>query len=1296
MVASPLSENDIGSHLIINNDTQLAELAAENSLPGDGTIVNPYVFDGLSLQVNDTTSAIQIVNTTLYVTIRNIVIQDLRNGTDVSCIFITNSTNINLEAISALRVNDKSDEVSSLAISESSSITVQGCYLDSTEICESDNIRFVNNSMSINEGLYMGECSSVLIEGNKITSVRKFEFLGTDNISLVGNSLNSVAYGITMCRCTNISQWSNEFINCSLVLVPSGFYFNPLDDLYSTLEIADNNTVNGKPLLFLSDMDLNGAQVSPNAGQIILFNVHNGSVQGQNLSRVSNSLSLVGCSNILIRGNNMNWTYLGLMINNCSGISIFCNDYTHCHSAAYIGNCASITFEANQLNGDYYFWHNTPGRSFVGIAVNGTDCIIKNNNITLFFYGMVINGISEGTTLIQNTVFNCTHGLWTSLAEEACICDNIIQACDAGFYIYNSMNLDFRNNSILNGYYAIYMRNADRCEIANNVLFNSTSYAIYLCTESDDNLLYGNNISENNGAGSGYATAHVQACDVGQRNQWNRTDGGNIWSDWLGPDVNLDGIVDSPYPIGGTAHSYDYLPLTFYAVADDDNPPQLEINSPANHTCSNSQFLLATWTSMDLETSVVKHYIDLDGEGWQDVGLVTESEIETVDGTHTFSVKAVDMAGNEAVRNVTFMVDLTPPVLTIGTLEAYYTDGGVSINWTVSDAGIGLDRVELRWDGGDWYDVTGLNTYMLPSLGNGCHLVEIMAYDAMGWNRTTSALVCMDLMVDQLEILAPQEGYTNQGDVEVRWEAHDDMTAIVSVEMMVDGGGWFDVYDGNHLVEGLEEGIHSISVRAWDEAGHNITRTVNFIVDTAAPLVQILTPAQGSLLAGDIVFSWTVFEENGYVCKWRSDSGVWSAIEGTHTSVAGLSDGAHSLTVSCHDLAGNYANSSVSFTIDSVAPVLTYISLRQDELINTTTVQVSWAFSDATSVSSSWSLDGGHWHSGVTKIALLESLSEGEHVFVLSMVDQTGHWTNASRAFTVDVTAPILSIYGPEDGSLHNSSSVVFEWLATDLNGVDCQWRLDGGDWTYDKDGQVLIGNLSDGWHIFEVIGFDGALNSAAENVTVLIDAQPPSAQCTVLGDVRIDAWNISIDLDETIDPNNITLVVNSISVDATLSGGYLNVTMNEALQGDSLTVHLICKDAAGNVGDLNWTFMFDPLNYTVQGSVTDSDGQPLQGVHVLLDNEEVCVTDQLGRFSFSAQPGSHKVLLVINGYANSTIHLNLIDETSGDLGSLSMSPSETDGKDASFGTGITIAIATVAIIVVAVAALVFLRSRKG
>jgi len=89
----------------------------------------------------------------------------------------------------------------------------------------------------------------------------------------------------------------------------------------------------------------------------------------------------------------------------------------------------------------------------------------------------------------------------------------------------------------------------------NNTIISNRNYGVAADAGTQDNAIFLNRLYYNNGGTN-------QAEDNGTRNDWSSSDEGNYWSEWTTPDSNMDGIVDIPYDINGTAYVKDFFPLT--------------------------------------------------------------------------------------------------------------------------------------------------------------------------------------------------------------------------------------------------------------------------------------------------------------------------------------------------------------------------------------------------------------------------------------------------------------------------------------------------------------------------------------------------------------------------------------------------------------------------------------------------------------------------------------------------------------------------------------------------------------
>lgn len=79
------------------------------------------------------------------------------------------------------------------------------------------------------------------------------------------------------------------------------------------------------------------------------------------------------------------------------------------------------------------------------------------------------------------------------------------------------------------------------------------------------------------------------------------------------------------------------------------------------------------------------------------------------------------------------LVDTARPVLVIGSprSDALIPSASVEINWTATDSGSGIDRLEMRVDGGAPQAVAGTG-HRLDRLSDGPHTVTLAAYDRAG------------------------------------------------------------------------------------------------------------------------------------------------------------------------------------------------------------------------------------------------------------------------------------------------------------------------------------------------------------------------------------------------------------------------------------------------------------------------------------------------------------------------------------------------------------------------------------
>jgi len=279
-----------------------------------------------------------------------------------------------------------------------------------------------NNTIN-NNTFYSSVMDLNLAQHNKIfnNSFISVQNSGTSGIVLYHTKFNRVG--------------SNSFNNCGIYIQGSKV------DNWITNHIETDNFVNEKQIIFLKNIKNN--TIPPGAGQIILANCSNISVENQNCSKGSVGISIAFSNNI--------------SISKIIGIS---NKNYNC----FIVNSENIQVTNNTLNA-----------SSLGIFTYKVK------------YSSIVNNILSE---------NSNAGLMVYHAEEMVIQDNTCVGNKYGIGLEGN-NCTIRNNVLANNFYGIKIELSNQCQIENNTISLNKEYGVHLTLNSKNNRLLGNNITGN-------------------------------------------------------------------------------------------------------------------------------------------------------------------------------------------------------------------------------------------------------------------------------------------------------------------------------------------------------------------------------------------------------------------------------------------------------------------------------------------------------------------------------------------------------------------------------------------------------------------------------------------------------------------------------------------------------------------------------------------------------------------------------------------------------------------------------
>ncbi len=492
----------------------------------------------------------------------------------------------------------------------------------------------------------------------------------------------------------------------------------------------------------------------------------------------------------------------------------------------------------------------------------------------------------------------------------------------------------------------------------------------------------------------------------------------------------------------------------------------------------------------------------------------------------------------------------------------------------------------------------GTWTFAIPStLADGPHTLTASVVDAFGYTGDDAIAITVDATT-YVSLLTPTDGQALQSLTQVTGTAEAGATVVVTIDGTVVGTTTADA-SGNWslpVTAALSEGEHSLIATATDAAGNTAQDTVSFTIDTSTSVaistptdgqaLQSLTQVTGTAEAGATV---VVTIDGTVVGTTTADaSGNWSL-----PVTAALSEGEHSLIATATDAAGNTAQDTVSFTIDTSTSVA--ISTPTDGQALQSLTQVTGTAEpgatvvvtiDGTVVGTTTADQDGNW-----TLTLDAPLDDGNHSLTATATDAAGNTAQATVTFTVDShTSAAVTITAPLDGS---TVTGVTELSGTAEPGATVVITIDGtvvGTTTADQDGNwtlTLDAPLDDGNHSLTATATDAAGNTAQATVTFTVDSHTSTA-VTITAPLDGSTVTGVTELSGTAEPGaTVVITIDGVVVGTTTADqdGNWSFTLDAPLGEGTHSVTVTATDSQGESSQVSISFTIDPV---------DSDGDTI------------------------------------------------------------------------------------------------------
>ncbi len=276
------------------------------------------------------------------------------------------------------------------------------------------------------------------------------------------------------------------------------------------------------------------------------------------------------------------------------------------------------------------------------------------------------------------------------------------------------------------------------------------------------------------------------------------------------------------------------------------------------------------------------------------------------EGAYALTVTASDLAGNQTTATRSFVIDKTPPTITVSQTPPPNADGwnngDVTVSFSCADALSG---------------VVACSSPVIVTQERGGQVVTGTATDRAGNRALTFATVSLDKTPPTVSITSPVEGtFQRVGRVQVSGTVAD-ANPITSLSV---NGTTFDPgtsFSGDVV---LQAGAQSLIATAQDVAGNIGTASVS-VTYQPQPVVKITSPANlAAVGTSPITVSGTV--DNPAATVTVGVERVPAVVSGTSFTATGvhLQEGGNVLTAVATDGQGGVGTDSITVVLDTLAP----------------------------------------------------------------------------------------------------------------------------------------------------------------------------------------------------------------------------------------------------------------------------------------------------------------------------------------------------------------------------------------
>ncbi len=449
-----------------------------------------------------------------------------------------------------------------------------------------------------------------------------------------------------------------------------------------------------------------------------------------------------------------------------------------------------------------------------------------------------------------------------------------------------------------------------------------------------------------------------------------------------------------------------------------------------------------------------------------------------------------------------------------------------------------------------------------------------------------AAVTKLDNTKPVIIIYSPRNVSTNNRNITLNFSAYDNIALDKC---------WLQNYSLPNCANttlNVSEGRNVFFLYANDTNGNVNSSIIEFILDTKAPELAILSPPNNSNYTElNINLSIEVNETNIDRCFYSLNNGQNVTISVCRNASVAALPGSNRLAVFVNDTAGNWNSSTVFFNVTIAGPVVVINSPLSATYSYIPTLNIS-AFSSTTPYC---------WYRLNNMTVQLPNcanttLNATEGVNHLTVyVNNTINESSASVNFTLDTTPPALQFYGPKNETANQSiigfvltSNEDLSYALLNFSGIAYSMQKNMGNWT------VTL-NLTNGNYTYFLKAADMAGNINTTAVywvivnTTIGDTQSPAL--VVASPIQTTYSSTQVSLEYSVSDDHLDRCWYVLNGAETFLPGCVNATLT-AVNGNNV-LFVYANDTSGNrnVTNINFFVSTPPVGGSSNGGDSSSSG---------------------------------------------------------------------------------------------------------